>query len=96
MKEDMKNLFEKSMLFGLGVFDASKETVEGFVDDMLSRGKIQKQEAENLRTELKAKREEEKVEMEQVFELKVTEALLSRLEIDSEYRAKVRALLEKE
>lgn len=95
MKEDMKNLFEKSMLFGLGIFDASKETVEGFVDEMLTRGKIQKQDAENLRTELKAKREAEREEMQQVFDLRITEALLSRLESDEEFRIKVKQLLER-
>lgn len=94
MKREVKDLLEQSMLFGAGVIDASRETVESFVDDMLDRGRIQKQEADTLRQEYKAKKEEERRELEQAFEERISEVLLKKLEEDEIFRAKVKELLE--
>lgn len=95
MKKELKDILEQSMLFGMGVFDASKETVESFVDDMLDRGRIQKDEADTLREEYRAKKEAEKVEMENAFKERIAEIVLNKIEEDEEYRNKIKELLEK-
>lgn len=95
MKKELKDILEQSMLFGMGVFDASKETVEAFVDDMLDRGRIQKDEADTLREEYRAKKEAEKVEMENAFKERIAEIVLNKIEEDEEYRNKIKELLEK-
>lgn len=95
MKKELKDILEQSMLFGMGVFDASKETVESFVDDMLDRGRIQKDEADTLREEYRAKKKAEKVEMENAFKERIAEIVLNKIEEDEEYRNKIKELLEK-
>lgn len=95
MKKELKDILEQSMLFGMGVFDASKETVESFVDDMLDRGRIQKDEADTLREEYRAKKEAEKVEMKNAFKERIAEIVLNKIEEDEEYRNKIKELLEK-
>lgn len=95
MKRELRDLMEQSMMFGAGVVDASRETVESFVDDMVIRGRIQKQEAESLREEYRAKKEEEKMELELAFEDKICEVVLKKLEEDEEFRSKVKELLDK-
>lgn len=94
-RDGLKSLMEQSMLFGLGLFDASRETVESFVDDMLDRGRIQKDEAEALRSEYKARREEEQEELEAAFSDRITEVFLDKLENDEAFRLKVKTLLDK-
>ncbi len=95
MKKELKDILEQSMLFGMGVFDASKETVESFVDDMLDRGRIQKDEADTLREEYRAKKEAEKVEMENAFKERIAEIVLNKIEEDEEYSNKIKESLEK-
>jgi polyhydroxyalkanoate synthesis regulator phasin len=40
----MKELLEKAWLFGLGIFDFTKEKVEELVQEMVRRGELTKQE----------------------------------------------------
>ncbi len=41
----MKDLLQKVWFFGLGVIDATKEKVEGLVDEMIKRGEVTQQES---------------------------------------------------
>ncbi len=41
----MKDILQKAWLFGLGVFDFTREKVESLVDEMVRRGEIGQQES---------------------------------------------------
>jgi polyhydroxyalkanoate synthesis regulator phasin len=41
----MKDLLKKAWLFGLGVFDATKEKAEALVAEMVKRGEVTQQES---------------------------------------------------
>lgn len=60
----MKDLFEKSLHFGLGVFGYSRDKLEEVVDDMVKRGKLEEDKAQDLVDELVKKGEEERKDME--------------------------------
>lgn len=51
----MKDLLHKAWLFGVGVFDFTKEKVEGVVQDMVQRGEITQQESPEAVKQLLAK-----------------------------------------
>ena len=47
-----KDFFEKSVLFGLGLFDLTKEKAEKIVDDMIKRGEMTQSDKANAVKEL--------------------------------------------
>ncbi|MGB8990593.1 MAG: hypothetical protein WCD80_00910 [Desulfobaccales bacterium] len=51
----MKELLHKAWLFGVGVFDFTKEKVEVLVQDMVQRGEITQQESPEAVKQLLAK-----------------------------------------
>lgn len=51
----MKDLLHKAWLFGVGVFDFTKEKVEGMVQEMVQRGEITQQESPEAVKQLLAK-----------------------------------------
>jgi len=51
----MKEMLQKAWLFGVGVFDFTKEKVEGLVQEMVRRGEITQQESPEAVKELLAK-----------------------------------------
>lgn len=51
----MKELLHKAWLFGVGVFDFTKEKVEAVVQDMVQRGEITQQESPEAVKQLLAK-----------------------------------------
>jgi polyhydroxyalkanoate synthesis regulator phasin len=51
----MKEMLQKAWLFGVGVFDFTREKVEGLVQEMVRRGEITQQESPEAVKELLAK-----------------------------------------
>jgi len=54
----MKDLWEKARLFGLGVFDFTREKVESLVAEMVRRGEISQQESPEAVKEFLAQAQE--------------------------------------
>ncbi len=54
----MKDLLQKAWLFGLGVFDFTREKVESLVDEMVRRGEITQQEGPEAVKEFLAQAQE--------------------------------------
>jgi polyhydroxyalkanoate synthesis regulator phasin len=48
----MEDLFKKTLSFGIGLFDYTKEKVEKLVDEMVKRGEINKQDTTKTVEEL--------------------------------------------
>jgi polyhydroxyalkanoate synthesis regulator phasin len=55
----MEDLFKKTISFGLGLFDYTKEKVEHLVDELVKRGELTKQESTQAVEELWKKAEKE-------------------------------------
>jgi polyhydroxyalkanoate synthesis regulator phasin len=55
----MEDLFKKTISFGIGLFDYTKEKVENLVDEMVKRGELSKQESSQAVEELWEKAEKE-------------------------------------
>jgi polyhydroxyalkanoate synthesis regulator phasin len=55
----MEDLFKKTISFGLGLFDYTKEKVEHLVDELVKRGELTKQESTQAVEELWEKAEKE-------------------------------------
>ena len=51
----MKDLFQKAWLFGVGLFDFTKEKVDAMVQEMVQRGEITQQEGPEAVKQLMAK-----------------------------------------
>ena len=71
----MKELLEKSIQFGVGLFAFSKEKVEEFVDDMVGRGEIASKDARQFANDLVKKGEEQKKAVEGLIRNEVSKAL---------------------
>ncbi len=54
----MKDILQKAWLFGLGVFDFTREKVETVVDEMVRRGEISQQESPEAVKELLGRAQE--------------------------------------
>jgi polyhydroxyalkanoate synthesis regulator phasin len=66
----MKELLHKAWMFGLGVYDFSKEKVEAVVQDMVQRGEISQQESPEAVKQLLAKAQDaQQALMDKVKEL---------------------------
>lgn len=55
----MEDFIKKTMQFGLGLFDYTKEKVETLVDEMIKRGELSKQEGAKAVEELWQKAQKE-------------------------------------
>jgi polyhydroxyalkanoate synthesis regulator phasin len=55
----MEDLFKKTIRFGIGLFDYTKEKVENLVDEMVKRGELSKQESSQAVEELWQRAEKE-------------------------------------
>ena len=58
--KDKNNSFDQILNFGFGLFSATKETVENFVDDMVKKGEVSREEASHLVDDLLKKGEKQK------------------------------------
>jgi polyhydroxyalkanoate synthesis regulator phasin len=76
----MKELLHKAWLFGVGVFDFTKEKVEGLVQEMIQRGEITKQEGPEAVKQLLAKAQDAQQALwEKVKEL--TQAAINEIKV---------------
>ena len=76
----MKELLHKAWLFGVGVFDFTKEKVEAVVQDMVQRGEITQQESPEAVKQLLAKAQDaQQALVDKVKEL--TEAAVDELNV---------------
>ncbi len=71
----MTNLFEKSVNLGLGLFMYSREKVEEFVEELVSKGEIAKKDARQFAGELVKRGEEQRDELKKLIKEEVAEAL---------------------
>ena len=55
----MEDLFKKTISFGIGLFDYTKEKVETLVEEMVKRGEVNKQDSSQAVEELWEKAEKE-------------------------------------
>jgi polyhydroxyalkanoate synthesis regulator phasin len=55
----MDDLFKKTISFGVGLFDYTKEKVENLVDEMVKRGEVSQQDSSQAVEELWEKAEQE-------------------------------------
>ena len=55
----MEDLFKKTISFGIGLFDYTKEKVETLVEEMVKRGEVSKQDSSQAVEELWEKAEKE-------------------------------------
>jgi polyhydroxyalkanoate synthesis regulator phasin len=55
----MEDLFKKTISFGIGLFDYTKEKVETLVEEMVKRGELNKQESSQAVEELWQRAEKE-------------------------------------
>lgn len=56
--DNMKDILQKAWLFGLGVFDFTREKVEAMVAEMVRRGEINQQESSEAVKEFLAQAQE--------------------------------------
>ncbi|MHB9072172.1 MAG: phasin family protein [Desulfobaccales bacterium] len=76
----MKELLHKAWLFSVGMFDFTKEKVEGLVQDMVQRGEITQQESPEAVKQLLAKAQDaQKALWEKVKEL--TKAAIDEINV---------------
>jgi polyhydroxyalkanoate synthesis regulator phasin len=55
----MEDLFKKTISFGIGLFDYTKEKVESLVEEMVKRGEVSRQESSQAVEELWERAEKE-------------------------------------
>ncbi|MFZ5448495.1 MAG: phasin family protein [Thermodesulfobacteriota bacterium] len=87
----MKDLFQKAWLFGVGVFDFTKEKVDDLVQEMVRRGEISQQESPEAVKELLAKAQD----AQQALWEKVKELTRSAIDEINVAKASELAALEK-
>ena len=71
----MLNAFEKSINLGLGLLLYSREKVEEFVEELVSKGEVSKKDARQFAGELVRRGEEQRDELKKLIQSEVTEAL---------------------
>lgn len=71
----MKDQFDKLINFGMGVFAYSKEKIEDFVDDMVKKGEVRKEDAHDLVQNLIDKGEGQRAKLDDYINEKVAEKL---------------------
>lgn len=63
----MRNLLEKGLALGLGLAVKSKEQIEMFVDELVRKGEIKKEESNELVTELIQKGEQAQAQLDEMI-----------------------------
>jgi polyhydroxyalkanoate synthesis regulator phasin len=71
----MSNAFEKSINLGLGILLYSREKVEEFVEELVSKGEVSKNDARQFAGELVQRGEEQREELKKLIRSEVTKAL---------------------
>ncbi|WAM33000.1 phasin family protein [Caldicellulosiruptor morganii] len=76
----MRDLLEKLINIGLGVFALSKEKVEKIVNDLAEKGEISKNEVHEVIQKIMEKGEEQKKELNEYISKQV-ESILSKMNL---------------
>lgn len=76
----MKDLLEKFVNVGLGIFALSREKVEKMVDELAEKGEISKSEAQEMIQRIMEKGEEQKNELNEYISKQV-EKVLAKLNV---------------
>ncbi|MHB8069498.1 MAG: phasin family protein [Desulfobaccales bacterium] len=93
----MKDILQKAWLFGLGVFDATKEKAEALVDEMIKRGEVTQQESPQVVEQILDKAQEaQKALVEKIREALMEGDIKLARAADLEALEKRVAALEKE
>jgi polyhydroxyalkanoate synthesis regulator phasin len=71
----MRNLFEKSINLGLGLFVYSREKVEEMVEELVNKGEVAKKDARQFANELTKKGEEQREELKKLIKDEIAETL---------------------
>jgi polyhydroxyalkanoate synthesis regulator phasin len=71
----MEDLFDRTVNFGLGLFDYTREQVEKLVDDMVKRGEVHRKDAQGLVGQIVERGEEQRKAIEQLVRQEVDRAL---------------------
>ncbi len=71
----MLKAFEKSINLGLGLLLYSREKVEEFVEELVSKGEVSKNDARQFAGELVQRGEEQRKELRKLIQSEVTKAL---------------------
>jgi polyhydroxyalkanoate synthesis regulator phasin len=88
----MADFFEKTMLAGLGALHVTKEQIEKWIDELVEKGKLTKEEAPKMMKDLLAKAEENKKALETKINAGIENALTK---VNLATRKDVEALNEK-
>ena len=91
----MKDLLKKAWLFGVGVFDATKEKAEAIVAEMVKRGEVTQQESPQMVDQIVAKAQEAQKALVDKVKSPVTDMKLVRASDLEALEKRVAALEEK-
>ena len=91
----MKDLLKKAWLFGLGVFDATKEKAEALVAEMVKRGEVTQQESSQMVDQIVAKAQEAQKGLGEIIRKIIGEMKLPRTADLEALEKRVAALEEK-
>lgn len=71
----MPELFEKSMNLGLGLLVYSREKIESFVEDMVARGQVARQDARQFAADLVKSGQQQREELNGIIRREVSSTL---------------------
>ena len=71
----MTNAFEKSVNLGLGLLLYSREKVEEFVEELVSKGEVSKKDAQQFAGDIVRRGEEQREELKKLIQGEVEKAL---------------------
>ena len=72
---DVKEFFEKSLSFGLGLAAYSKEKIEDLVEEMVRRGEVTRTEARVFASKLTQNGEDQRDELKRLIRSEIAAAL---------------------
>lgn len=71
----MDDMLDRTLNFGLGLFDYTREQVEKLVDDMVKRGEVHRKDAQGLVGDIVQRGEEQRRAVEKLVRQEVDKAL---------------------
>lgn len=71
----MKDTFKKGLILGLGLASSSKEQAEKIMEELMTKGKLTREESASLLQELKKKGEESQQQLDLQFQERLKEWL---------------------
>jgi polyhydroxyalkanoate synthesis regulator phasin len=92
--DNIKDFFERSLDFGLGLAAYSREKIEELVEDLVRKGDVAQKDARKFAGDLVQKGEAQKIELKKLIENEVS-AVLDKMDLvrKSEVKEQIRAAL---